>query len=356
MYVAQVDPATKLTLETFDFLYGRNKDGVALSGIAFETTHADYVALDGVVGIPLSGGNEGSFTIGPATAAIREEAINLAYQKAFRGELDRAILSKRRAPAQFIFDAGYAEEVKVELINLLIKRYDAYGFVDAGILNSITDALAWGQSIKGLGDRVFSKDFQHYKTRDPFTGKIIPVTVTYRYASELPFHFLNVGNHIPFVGEQYTTLTGHIKNSLSPMIDADDSENKEKLYLLRLNYFQSVAENLFVRGTQSTAQNIWSDLSEENNMHVLLEIKRIIETMVGGLAYNFAEKAERIRFKETAQRLINPFVGTKIREGTVDFQMSPWEEERSILHCYLGVTFRTLGKRGIIEIDINKRV
>jgi hypothetical protein len=78
--------------------------------------------------------------------------------------------------------------------------------------------------------------------------------------------------------------------------------------------------------------------------------------MVGGLSYNFANKAERIRFTETAQRLINPFVGTKIAEGVVEFQMSPWEEERSILHCYLGVKYRTLGKRGIIEIDINKRV
>ena len=35
--------------------------------------------------------------------------------------------------------------------------------------------------------------------------------------------------------------------------------------------------------------------------------------------------------------------------------MNEWEADRSILHCYLSVTFRGLMKRAILEIDINKR-
>ena len=356
MYKEEINPTTELTFETFDFLYGKDKDGQPIQGIAYDTEDPDYVSLDTVSGIPLAGGSDGSFAYEEANLAIREEAIIEAYQKAFRGEYDRAILSKRRTPCQFIFDAGYPEEVKSELITLMTKRYDAYGFIDAGILNSVTDAIAWGESMKNVGDRLFSKEFQHYKTRDPFTGKIIPVTITYFYANALPMHFITNGNHIPFTGENYALLTGHIKNSLAPIVDADDRDVKEQLYLLRLNYFQAIAENTFVRGTQTTSQNVWSDLSEENNMHVLLELKRMIENMVSSLAYNFAEAEDRIRFTETAQRLISPYIGTKIREGTVTFQMSPWEEQRSILHCYLSVVFRTLGKRGIVEIDINPRV
>lgn len=356
MYTTSVDPATTLTLDTFDFLYGHTKDGAALTGIAYDTANANYVALDSPSAIPLSGGNDGAFTYSPNTLANRDTAINTEYQKAFRGDTDRTILSKRRAPAQFIFDAAYDASVKTELINLIIARYDAYGFVDAGILNTITDALAWGDSMKGFADRIFSKEFQNYTTRDPFTGKLITVTPTYLYASQLPIHFANVGNHIPFTGETYAPLTGHIKNSMIPVIDADDGDNQEKLYLLHLNYFQTIKENLYVRGTQSTSQSFFSDLSEENNMYVLLELKRLIENMVSGLTYQFADQAERNRFKETAQRLINPYIGIKISSGSVDFQMSAWEQERSILHCYLGVTFRTIDKRGIIEIDVNKRV
>ena len=131
---------------------------------------------------------------------------------------------------------------------------------------------------------------------------------------------------------------------------------KEEFYKLRLNYYQAVAENKFIRGTQSTSQNIWSDLTEENNMIVLLEMKRKLEDMVAKLTYNLAEPEDRKRFEEDAQRMFATYPGNKIREFAVEFKMSAWEEERSILHCYLSVVFRTMVKRGIIEIDINKRV
>ena len=35
--------------------------------------------------------------------------------------------------------------------------------------------------------------------------------------------------------------------------------------------------------------------------------------------------------------------------------MNAWEAERSIMHCYVAIQFRTLNKRTIIEIDVNKR-
>lgn len=356
IYKTDIDPATELTIETFDPIYGRNKSGVAIPGIQFDLLNPDHISLDNPSAIPLGGGSDGSFEYGAADPSVREDAIIESYQKAYSGELDRAVLSKRRSPSQIILDAGHSEEVKTEIIKLAIRRYDAYTIIDGGILNTVSDAVEWGESMKGMSDRIFSKECQHYKTRDPFNGKIIPVTITYFYASMLPIHFSTPGNQTPFVGERFAKLTGHIKNSLLPVIDADDKDNKEALYDLRINYFQTIKENTFVRGTQTTSQNIWSDLSEENNMWVLLDLKREIEDMVNGLSYNLAEAEDRIAFKEHANRIINPYRGSKLREATVEFNMNPWEEERSILHCYLGVTFRTMGKRAIIEIDVNRRI
>lgn len=349
-------PATDVTLDTFDVLTGKDKLGVALPGFVIDANHADAVALDNPDGLPLAGGGEGSFEFNSATPESRETAIDAAYMKAFRGETDASILSKRRTPADLILDAGYSEEVKRELVSLMIRRYDAAGYIDGGILNTLTDAIAWGEAMLGLGDRIFSKEFQHYKVRDPFTGKNMPVTVTYLYASAIPFHYKNFGNQTPFVGEQYARLAGAIKNTLRPVVDADDLDVKEELYGLRLNYFQALAENTYVRGTQGTSQLTWSDLSEENNMHVLLEMKRRLEGMVAGLSYNFAEPEDRKRFTEDADRLFAEYRGTKVREAAVEFSMSPWEEERSILHCNLAVVFRTMAKRAIIEIDVNRRV
>lgn len=359
LYKTEIDPTTTQTLETFDLFYGKTKDGIALKGIEFDSSHADYAALDNPAGLPLSGGDDGSLTYTPndkAQLAVREEAINELYGKAFRGEIDRSVLSKRRTPCEFILDAGYSNEVKTDFINMLVKRGDAKGYVDAGIINTLEEAIDWGEQMKPFGDRIYSKEIHHYKTRDPFSGKFIPVTITYLYATLLPLHLKNVGNEIPFVGEDYTKLLNAAKGSIRPMIDADDTEAKEQLYLLRLNYYQAIDGNTYVRGTQSTSQNIWSDLSEDNNMFVMLELKRKIENMVASLAYDFAEAEERARFKDDAKRLIEPYRGIKCRSAEVDFNMNAWEEERSILHCYLSVVFRTINKRGIVEIDINKRV
>jgi hypothetical protein len=357
LYKAEVAPTTDITEELFSVLSGTVKGATTLiPGYSIDTASVDAAALDNPEGLPLGAGDDGAFKYDVANLADRETAIDAAYIAAFEGTTDRSILSKRRVPCEIILDAGYSDEVKRALISLMVKRYDAYCFIDGGILNTVTDAIAWGESMEGLGDRIFSKEFQHYKIRDPFTGKIIPVTITFFYALRLATHFRTNGNQVPFVGEDFATLTGAIKNSLKPVVDADDSETKEALYKLRLNYFQALSENTFVRGTQSTSQNIWSDLSEEHNMHVLLEMKRKLENMIAGLSYNFAEADDRSRFSEDANRMFEGYAGNKVRSASVSFSMNAWEEERSILHCYLGVIFRTISKRSVVEIDINKRV
>jgi hypothetical protein len=245
--------------------------------------------------------------------------------------------------------------VKRELIALAVKRYDAQCFIDGGILSTTTEALAWGATVSTLSDRIIDKSFQHYKIRDPFTGKTIPVTITFLYALLLPNHILGFGAQTPFVGER-SLLVGNVKNTLLPLVDADDLDIKEELYKLRLNYYQTVGEHRYVRGTQSTAQAATSDLSEVNNMLVLLEIKREIEDLISTLEYNFAEPEDRQRFTDAADRAISKYRGLKVREAIVDFRMSQYEEDRQILHCYLSVVFKTMAKRSIVEIDVNRRV
>ena len=353
IYNEQVaDEDAQLTLQTFDIITARSMIATTLTDIVISNTASD-VSLDRVEGILFSGGNDGSFSVS-GDAGVRETAIDTAYIKAFTE--DKVLLSKRRTPADLILDAGYSDDVKRALISFITNRYDAYGFIDGGILETPSDAITWAESMTSLADRVFSKECNHYYIKDPFSGKSIPMTITYFYAGQLPLHFKTNGNNTPFQGETYAKLTGFVKNSLKPIIDADDNDIKETLYNLRVNYFECIAENTFIRGVQGTSQNVWSDLSEEHNMHVLLELKRKVEALVASKSYNFAEKEDRIEFTETAERIFGPYRGKKVREISVYFDMSPFEEERSILHCYMEIIYKTIAKRGIIEIDINKRV
>ncbi len=130
---------------------------------------------------------------------------------------------------------------------------------------------------------------------------------------------------------------------------------KEKLYDAKLNYYEAVAENVFARATQQTAQSINSDLSEENNMLITLEIKDIAERETISRRYNFAEPSDRALFTEVLNERVK-HLRELVRSVEVYYDMSAEEEAKSVIHCYIQVIFRTMAKSSIVEINVNKRV
>ena len=87
---------------------------------------------------------------------------------------------------------------------------------------------------------------------------------------------------------------------------------------------------------------------------MLLNMKRILERKVQSLIYDFAEVSDRARFNDDAQQALRSYKD-KVRAFRVRFSMTPAEEQQSILHCYLDVVFKTIAKRGVIEINIQNR-
>lgn len=360
MYKKEVVADTKLTEENFDIFFGLDKladeEGTKIKNYEFDTEGEGAISLTQVEGIPMVSGDDGKFAYDEAKLQERATAIKDGYIAAMTGKTSKVVFSKARMPIDIILDAAYEKDVKKALAALIMKRKDAYGYLDAGIIRSTEDALQWAKEMQTLGDLYFSKEFQHGEIRDSYTGKRIPMTTTWFLASRLPIHIKIQGRHIPFQGQLHARVTGYLRNTILPVIDMDDKDLKEQFYTMKCNYYESIAENTVIRGTQGTSQNKWSDLSEENNVLVTLDIKRNIERLVASKIYNFAEAEDRARFTEEARRMIAPYKGVQCRDADVYFDMNKWEEERSILHCYLWIIFRTLAKRGIIEIDINKRV
>ena len=310
------------------------------------------LALDRLDGVPLMGGNDGSFEGG---IDLDGEVLEDLYMKAFSGELDRNILSTRRTPVKFILDANYSLPVKRRIVDLALLRYDAMVYLDAGIITTHEEALIFGEDTKDMNYRIVSKGYQHYKIRDPFNGKKVEVTYTYHLACALAKHCELYGSHIPFTGEAYGLLTGAVRNSVLPVLEEFDEDMKEELYDLRLNYYEALAENVYARGTQTTAQDLDSDLSEEHNMIVTLEIKDIAEKETIAKRYNFAEPEDRQLYTEVLAERTRAYRDI-VRHINVLYDMSPEEEARSILHCYVEVVFKTIAKSSIVEININRRI
>lgn len=338
-------------LKQFDPIFGINNDQSTQPKLTIVTEENNV--LDRLDGITLVFGDNGSLD-NPGDKTI-DEIVEDLYLKAFAGELDKSIMSPRRTPVRFMLDANYPLSVKRAMVQLGLKRYDAMVYLDAGLITTHDEAIIFGEDTADLNYRIVSKSYQHYEIRDPFSGKRVPVTMTYDLACNLAKHIELYGSETAYTGETYATLKGAIKNSLVPVLDEYDEDLKEKLYDLRLNYYEAIAENVFCRGVQQTAQDLESDLSEESNMLLLLEIKDIAERETISRRYNFAEPEDRQLYGEVLTERIKPY-RESVRSIEVFYDMSREEEMRNFIHCYIQLTFKTLLKSSIIEINVNSRV
>ena len=320
--------------------------------IISEDDDEDCISVDRPQGITLAGGDDGAFT--DITTEEGRGAELQAYIDAFTGELDRHILSPRRVPCDVLLDANYPFEVKEAIAELANLRDSSLLYLDMGTDTTVAQVDNLIDQYAGFNNRNISKEWQHYIVKDPLTNKKRAVTITYFYALQIPIHYQSYGSWVPFVKSR-AQLYGHIKNSLEPSVEDIDMELKEKLYVNRINYFETISENVYQRCSQNTSQVINSDLVEENNMNTLFELKRIVELDAWSDLYNFTSAESRKRFSEYENSKFSSWIGTRVQSLNIDFSVNEWEMERSIVHCYISVQFRNLNKRTIIEIDINKR-
>lgn len=386
-------------LDEFDFLYGRNvfsattsipfvsfpqsisADEYAEIQAANESAEesdkinlADYTttvtsSFDIVSGISLKGGSDGYFDsprkityTDPASGEEKEEQwtyedeLEFAYNQAFSGELDAKILTPRRIQATALFDANYPMSVKTTMADLTLLRDDAMLYIDTGLISSFSksELQKMIDDYAGFDNRLISKNTQYFQTIEPNTNKRVNVTITYFLAQKYAEHVKMYGPHIPLVKAQ-AQLSGHIKDSLRPTVEDYETELKETLYTNRFNYFETVDDNVFQRATQTTSQSDTSDLSEESNVTTLYTLKRGIERDISDSLYDFSDLEIRSSFRDYEKSKYADWIGSKLEDFDIVFEMNEFEAEHAILHAYLNITFRGIYKRAIAEIDINKR-
>ena len=334
------------------------KDGETEEDYIFNaayTTSDNVVAWDSVAGAQLKAGTDGIFDVEEEGVTL-EDKISACYVKAFKGTYDKRILSPKRIKAKALWDANYPMEVKKEMAELALLRNDAICYLDCGIMPAFT-GTALNNMISDYSlfdDYKISKNVHHYYIKESTTKKRVPVTITYFLSRQYADHIYNYGSHIPFV-KSYAQLTGHVRDSLAPSVEDFETELKETLTENRFNFFETVDDNVYQRATQNTSQLSLSDLLEENNVTTLYEMKRIVENDITDRLYDFSDAESRQRFRNYEKAKFADWSGREVEKFDIDFRMSDWEADRSILHAYIDVTFRGLQKRAILEIDINKR-
>lgn len=354
------NPDTEFTVDDFDPILGINKHvrNGAIPNLVIDTMSEDIIALNSITGIPLEGGSDGDFdeTVDPAT---REAALDAAYLRAFNKEIDPSIGSKNRFPTHLMLDANYKPNIKQALSAMCDKRGDCAYVLDCGT-GIKTKRAPLTYAMNNLDDFVTNRNAQVDaicgKIRDPYSKKIVTVTGTYLLAMAYPNSWaLNGGKHVPVAGNQFGVIDGFIKNSIYPVYDEDlDSDVMDELCEARINFARINSRQKIVRATQTTRQTITSNLSEANNVMILLDIKRDCELLCDLYQYNFSEMSDIARFNKDAESVLYDYRNQQVRKIEASFDKNDWEAERGILHLYVEMEHKDLVKTSIIEIDVNR--
>lgn len=337
---------------------------------ADDYNEADYtttktITLDNVAGNRMESGSDGIFA--SSDPDIRANEIDKMYIEAFSGNLDRLILSSRRIPADSMFDANYSMPVKFALVRLALHRLSAMVYLDTNFKQSLglSDIRSLKSEFTEVDDMV--KDFENltenwlvslnthdYKVKETSTGKRVNVTSTYYLALTDPEYMRAIDlKMISRTGDDMATLSGHIKNSLSPSIDESDHDIKQALTDARINFFESTGENVFVRATDHTFASSNSDLGIEGNVIALLKLKRIMEDEFRTNRNQTTTPELRKDFRDYLLEKYEYLRGTWFDTIDIKYQSNEYESKRRMTHAYIAVSYQPRGEITLIEIDVN---
>lgn len=325
------------------------------------------------LGIRLAEGNDGAFdtTNDPVK---RQQAIDAVYVKALTGEIDRAILSKYRVPLDYACDADFSYEVKEALAWLCTKRNEDFrAYFDLGTdlptreapiedSKAYVDCIShWTMSIDGYAGKV----------KDPYNKKVINVTSTYHLAAALPIHWNKYGGkHVAYAGSSKAILDTYLPNTIYPIYDPNiDADIMNKLVDAHVNYATIDPKQNIIRGSQTSrysgAENeqfeatedyIVSNLSEENNGLIALDIKKDVEKLITDYAYDFNESAQINSFNRDLSMITDKYAAAQVRSIKANFARTEEEAELGVLHLYIELVNKPLIKYLQVDIDVNRSV
>lgn len=342
------------TLEYFDILYGLDHLGNVNPKISIDTFEDSVTFTGNIEGLQLYSGDDGDLAV---NSPNREEVLEELLVKAYSGEFDRLIKSRYSTPCDVMLDANFPLSVKKAMAaTALYRKYDAMCYLDSGFLSGIDELIRYHKNFRDVYGNNIIKEMHHYKVRDiDYTGKTIPVTTTYFLASRIPTHFKTVGLNQPLVYAN-CRITDAVKGSFAPIIDPDDDDIKKEFYNLRVNYYEGIRFNTYQRGLALTTQKELTDRSDEFNEYILQLAIATAYAQMQQVLYNFAEAEDRIRYTNNTNDALASAIGKFVKKCTVEFTMSKSDERRSVMRLKLHITFKTVIKRGIIEVYLDPRV
>lgn len=359
MYNTVIEPGAKETPYTLDLLTNYRLDGTMNTNLNLDKTGDDYLNLFSLDGFTLKGGSDGWEDMSP-------EDINTAKKelliKAYAGDIDPYIKSRFSSPCDFNLDACYPLQVKRQMAALANRRkYDLMTYLDMGIATTQNALLNTATAMKNIYGYNIIKEGNVYSFRDTiYTGKQCQVTMTHWLARALPNHYATQDTIYGATLARDTAVLrakeDYIRGTFLPVIDPDSDDYKETLYKLRVNIYETLTYNSVQRSTAITSCQKKSDRLLEMNEYILQRAVRICYDIMSSKLWKFGEEDDRATYEEDTTKILQTELKKYVRTVSVEFEMTPQDEKKSLLRLKLHMTFKTVIQKGDINIYLDPRV
>lgn len=311
------------TLRGYDLINATTNRGTLLSNIVIAE---DSVDLNASTGIALQNGSNGVFGDGPMKTEDGQQALFAKMVDYYSGNITDEIYDVDTHLVACVLDAAFPNIVKEAIGELVAFRKDCFFFRDIGIghytfgdiyaelrnlppIPVIDDRYATITNDESSNDngKFFADYISSYNVRDPYTNKVIEVTMMYDMATCLVEHLENSPN-VPLAG-QYNNfiLPSAIKGTLNfTPLNTPKVNQKQALEDIHANYaiFESgscVVQSLY------TCQTKLSQLSYINNVLAIQYVMRVVRRACPRNRFSLANGRDLSSYASAVERVLEDY-------------------------------------------------
>lgn len=299
--------------------------------------------------LKFNNGSEGSFEyVTNGNNTTRTTLIKNQLIKAYKGSVDSDIINKDKMEYRHILDANYHVDIKNAIISLCRDiRKDCFFWCDTGFRNSPEDALDWRKNSFNIYTTyagIYTQDLTYY---DAYTGKDIRVTVPYILASKIPTIASSYGLQYPIAGTKRGLIDGFKTLCWTP-----NESYKKRLYGKKINYIEQDTRRTKI-GSQLTADDTTTPLSDINNMMTLLDIDSNVKKLVSDYQFEFSDSETIGALNYSLNEYLAKYVSNRSCESiSAKVYASDYDRQQKLMRVEISIKFNYVIERFLITLDV----
>lgn len=358
--VAEISGMTEAEVATCDIFNACDYRGKALDRVAIDLSNGDgttTVNLCSINGLNLVGGDNGA-EFGDAPIKNRTDGregnystYDKEFEKVFNGEFSDEIYDYNNRPIDLIVDANYPDNVKAAIVDLCKFRQDVSFFRDFGFgFDNYNEIKNRAQDFAETNKSMFVSNYcQTYQVVDPYTYKLVDVTMGYSLVRLLTMHWGN-GRNLVLAGKgNGWTIPEMVEGTLNFVPKVTPAEDQQEMMgELRVNfgYYQ---QGTFVLASEYTSQDRLTQLSYINNVLLVQNLIKDIRIQCPKSRYKFITGSDFKTYEQDVESVITNY-NSKFAAIKMEWQEDAVYAANKIVYAIIKVKFKDFAQYEIFRI------